>query len=164
MSVPGLERNAVIAASAGTGKTQTLTSIYLCFALGLEDTGRPLSCERIAATTFSRAAAAEIRERLELRLRSLSSDQSRDPLRALAESHGVSQRDLKERVAVTLRALPSATIDTLHGLALRLLRRHALELGLSESFVVLDEDQALTDAERVIDDTLSDALKGPKAA
>ncbi|HEY2405526.1 MAG TPA: UvrD-helicase domain-containing protein [Polyangiaceae bacterium] len=164
MSVPGLARNAVIAASAGTGKTQTLTSIYLCFALGLEDTGRPLSCERIAATTFSRAAAAEIRERLELRLRSLSSDESRDPLRALAESHGLSQRDLKERVAVTLRALPSATIDTLHGLALRLLRRHALELGLSESFVVLDEDQALTDAERVIDDTLSDALTGPKAA
>ena len=29
MSLPGLERNAVIAASAGTGKTQLLTGIYL---------------------------------------------------------------------------------------------------------------------------------------
>ena len=61
MSLPGLERNAVIAASAGTGKTQMLTGIYLAYALGICNDGKKVSSERIVATTFSRAAAAEIR-------------------------------------------------------------------------------------------------------
>ena len=68
MSLPGLERNAVIAASAGTGKTQLLTGIYLAFTLGLAEDRRQVPTDRIVATTFSRAAAAEIRERLESRL------------------------------------------------------------------------------------------------
>ena len=59
-----LEQNAVIAASAGTGKTPLLTNLYLALVLGLGPDGKPVAAERIAATTFSRAAAREIRERL----------------------------------------------------------------------------------------------------
>src|SRR3954467_1224270 len=99
MSLPGLERNAVIAASAGTGKTQLLTGIYLAFALGLSEDGQEISTERIVATTFSRAAAAEIRERLELRLSLLAKPETlaEDSLAALAAARGLSEKELATR-------------------------------------------------------------------
>jgi ATP-dependent helicase/nuclease subunit A len=163
MTLPGLECNAVIAASAGTGKTQLLTGIYLAFALGLSEDGKQIPSERIVATTFSRAAAAEIRERLESRLHLLSEPEScaKDSLAALALERGVSQKELNARARSALEQLPRATIDTLHGLAAAILRRHALELGLSPTFSILDEEQAFSDAERTIDDVLNDALSGP---
>jgi ATP-dependent helicase/nuclease subunit A len=163
MSLPGLERNAVIAASAGTGKTQLLTGIYLGFALGLREDGKQVPSERIVATTFSRAAAAEIRERLESRLRTLSQPEtlSQDSLAELAAERGLSTKELSSRAQRVLEELPRATIDTLHGLATSILRRHALELGLSPSFSILDEEQAFSDAERTIDDVLDEALAGP---
>ena len=162
MSLPGLERNAVIAASAGTGKTQLLTGIYLAFALGLARDGKQVGSDRIVATTFSRAAAAEIRERLELRLRLLSQPETlaRDSLSALALERGISEKELCARARRVLEELPRATIDTLHGLATGILRRHALELGLSPNFTILDEEQAFLDAERSIDDVLDEALSG----
>jgi len=163
MSLPGLEQNAVIAASAGTGKTQLLTGIYLSFALGLGKDGQQVPPERIVATTFSRAAAAEIRERLEARLSVLSKPEtlSKDSLSALASERGLSEKELSTRAQRVLEELPRATIDTLHGLATGLLRRHALELGLSPNFTILDEEQAFSDAERSIDDVLDQALEGP---
>ncbi|MEI9939846.1 MAG: UvrD-helicase domain-containing protein [Pseudomonadota bacterium] len=163
MSLPGLEQNAVIAASAGTGKTQLLTGIYLAFALGLRADGKQVPTERIVATTFSRAAAAEIRERLELRLSLLSNAEtlSRDSLAALAIERGLSEKELCSRARRVLEELPRATIDTLHGLATNILRRHALELGLSPNFTILDEEKAFADAERSIDDVLDQALAGP---
>ncbi len=163
MTLPGLERNAVIAASAGTGKTQLLTGIYLAFALGLSENGTQIPSERIVATTFSRAAAAEIRERLESRLRVLSDPgtSNEDSLAALAAARGMAQKELNARARTVLDELPRATIDTLHGLAAGILRRHALELGLSPTFTILDQDQAFSDAERTIDDVLDAALAGP---
>ena len=71
--IPGLARNAVVAASAGTGKTELLTSIYLGHCLGLAEGAGLISPTRIVATTFSRAAAREIRERLEKRLPGVAS-------------------------------------------------------------------------------------------
>ncbi|MEP7049988.1 MAG: UvrD-helicase domain-containing protein [Pseudomonadota bacterium] len=163
MTLPGLEQNAVIAASAGTGKTQLLTGIYLAFALGLGADGKQVPSERIVATTFSRAAAAEIRERLETRLHALATADSseKDSLVALAAERGIGEKELAARAGRVLEELPRATIDTLHGLAASILRRHALELGLSPNFTILDEEQAFNDAERTIDDVLNDALSGP---
>jgi len=162
MSLPGLEQNAVIAASAGTGKTQLLTGIYLGFALGLAADGNQVPTERIVATTFSRAAAAEIRERLERRLSLLSKPETlaQDSLAALAACRGLPEKELCSRARRVLEELPRATIDTLHGLATSILRRHALELGLSPNFTILDEEQAFSDAERSIDDVLDQALTG----
>ncbi|HEY3665231.1 MAG TPA: UvrD-helicase domain-containing protein, partial [Polyangiaceae bacterium] len=166
MTLPGLERNAVIAASAGTGKTQLLTGIYLAFALGLSEDGKQVPSERIVATTFSRAAAAEIRERLEQRLHALSdpAQAASDSLANLAKERGLSPKELSVRAQAVLESLPRATIDTLHGLAASILRRHALELGLSPNFSILDEEQAFSDAERSIDEVLNDALSGPLSA
>ena len=44
-ALPGLERNAVVAASAGTGKTHLITNIYLSHVLGLRSDRRQVPAE-----------------------------------------------------------------------------------------------------------------------
>ncbi|MGD4318281.1 UvrD-helicase domain-containing protein, partial [Xanthomonas citri pv. citri] len=53
----------LIEASAGTGKTWTLTGVMLRL---IVQAGQP--CEKIIATTFTRSAAAEMRQRIRERL------------------------------------------------------------------------------------------------
>lgn len=162
--LPGLERNAVIAASAGTGKTELITSIYIAHVLGLVP-GGPVPPERIAATTFSRLAAQEIRERLERRLGKLASTPSDEELRAFdpalalrAREMQLRPRELAERAARALTDLSRTLIDTLHGLSARVIRSQGRELGTGSGFVILDEQLAFEDAENVIEDVLSRTL------
>ena len=163
-----LDHNAVIAASAGTGKTHLITNVYLALVLGLGPDRRPVPAERIAATTFSRAAAREIRERLEQRLAVLSGEAriegvvGLDPLLdQLVRARDLSARELANRAARALEELPRAFIDTLHGLATRIVRTHALALELSPGFTILDENAAFEDAEATLDEVLVQALEQP---
>jgi ATP-dependent helicase/nuclease subunit A len=164
--IPGLFKNAVVAASAGTGKTELLTSIYLGHCLGLHG-AEQVSPTRIVATTFSRAAAREIRERLEKRLIGvIGSDLAEHERRlgqgllALAQAQGLSRAELGRRAARALEELPDAAIDTLHNLCGRILREHGLELGIAPSFTILEEQRSLEDTEQAIDEVLSEALAG----
>jgi len=163
--IPGLSRNAVVAASAGTGKTELLTSIYLGHCLGLSASATQLSPTRIVATTFSRAAAREIRERLEKRLAGVAGTDDAEHerrlgagLSALAAERGLSRAELTRRAGRALEELPDASIDTLHNLCGRILREHGLELGIAPSFTILEEQRSLEDAEQAIDEVLSEAL------
>jgi len=165
--IPGLTRNAVVAASAGTGKTELLTSIYLGHCLGLHGTAAALSPTRIVATTFSRAAAREIRERLEKRLSGVAGADDAEHERrlgadlvALGRERGLSRAELSRRAERALDELPDASIDTLHNLCGRILREHGLELGIVPSFTILEEQRSLEDTEQAIDEVLSDALDG----
>ncbi|RYZ08907.1 MAG: hypothetical protein EOO73_06325 [Myxococcales bacterium] len=165
--IPGLARNAVVAASAGTGKTELLTSIYLGHCLGLHGDGGLVSPTRIVATTFSRAAAREIRERLEKRLTGVAgSDPAEHERRlgagllAIAQERGLGRAELARRAARALEDLPDASIDTLHNLCGRILREHGLELNIAPSFTILEEQRALEDTEQAIDEVLSEALDG----
>ncbi|HXK18357.1 MAG TPA: UvrD-helicase domain-containing protein, partial [Polyangiaceae bacterium] len=163
--IPGLARNAVVAASAGTGKTELLTSIYLGHCLGLHAGEGLLSPTRIVATTFSRAAAREIRERLEKRFAGVAGTDPAEQERrlgagllALATERGLSRLELSRRAARALDELPDASIDTLHNLCARILREHGLELGIAPSFTILEEQRSLEDTELAIDQVLSEAL------
>ncbi len=165
--IPGLARNAVVAASAGTGKTELLTSIYLGHCLGLHSDSELVSPTRIVATTFSRAAAREIRERLEKRFAGVAGQDVAEHekrlgqgLLALAAERGVSRAELQRRAARALDDLPDASIDTLHNLCARILREHGLELDIAPSFTILEEQRSLEDTEQAIDEVLSEALAG----
>jgi ATP-dependent helicase/nuclease subunit A len=167
-------RNVVVAASAGTGKTHRLTALYLLLVLGLTSMGErddrtaaaPVGPERIVATTFSRAAAREIEARIELALREIVAWDGEAPLRfelpirARADRVGVELgvSDLKRRAADALARWPSAKIDTLHGVARRLVLRHALAIGLPPGTRVLDEEEADELGDLAVDEALSAAL------
>jgi ATP-dependent helicase/nuclease subunit A len=174
--------NLMVSASAGTGKTFRLASVYVLLALGLTSMGKddeaqaapPLSPPRIAATTFSRAAAAEIRDRVERVLRAVATgqfDDKTDPYRNVLAARaqttrgpGLDSAAMRERASAAVRELPAALIDTLHGLAARVVRASALELGLSPGFDILDEQDARSSTEAAIDDVLSTALLDGEAA
>ena len=74
LSIPDfpLYGQSLIEASAGTGKTFTITGLYNRLILGH---GRPrLGCDQILVVTFTRAATEELRGRIRQRLRDTLED------------------------------------------------------------------------------------------
>ena len=111
----------VVSAGAGTGKTQTLVARYLRLLLGRVDheglrTPRPF--DHLLAITYTNAAAAEMRQRIDQALRELG-------LVSLA------------------RQMDGAWISTFHGFCERVLKRFAFDLGVDPAFTVLDEDRSM---------------------
>ncbi|MEI6890863.1 MAG: UvrD-helicase domain-containing protein [Pontiella sp.] len=121
--------NIVYNASAGTGKTYQVTSLYE--KLVLEEGIDP---REILLMTFTDNAAAELRMRVAHRLQ-----------KARRTAEQADDYDAAERAIAAMSRLPSAPISTIHGFCTRLLREHALEAGLSPGFSVLigDEHKAL---------------------
>jgi ATP-dependent exoDNAse (exonuclease V) beta subunit len=115
-----LDDNLFVEAGAGTGKTHELVGrIVNLVAAGAD-------VRRIAAITFTEAAAAELRERVRERLAATAADIDLDSTRA-------------ERCATALAALDDAAIGTLHAFAQRILSEFPVEAGLPPGFDVLDE-------------------------
>jgi ATP-dependent helicase/nuclease subunit A len=108
------DKNTVVLASAGTGKTRKLVEVYLEL---LERGVDPL---RIVAVTFTEKAAAEMRDRIRS---------------ALLDRPGHWMK--------TIALLPAAPISTIHGFCGTLLREHGFETGIDPSFTVLDEQRSL---------------------
>ncbi len=111
----GLDRNLFVEAGAGSGKTSSLVSRIV----HLVESGVPVN--RIAAITFTEAAARELRVRV------------RDALDARATDSG------NPSLAMAAGQVESAAFSTLHGFALRLLAEHPIEADLPPGFGVVDE-------------------------
>jgi ATP-dependent helicase/nuclease subunit A len=140
------DRNVVVIAGAGTGKTTLLVN-RLVHLLVKEPS--PVPVTRIVALTFTNKAATEMKQRLRERLTVLSRP-APDPAR-MAEGGAVSVESLRERYGLTtdeiagragagLRDLEKAQIGTLHSFAAHLLRLYPLESGVDPSF---QEDDGL---------------------
>jgi ATP-dependent helicase/nuclease subunit A len=126
-------RNVVLEASAGTGKTRVLVERYVnLLRAGVEPA-------HILAVTFTRKAAAEMRERIIDRLRT-ASRQSRADLARWAE--------LKNR-------LGDITISTIDAFCLSLLREFPLEADVDPAFELADE----TEVPRLVEESLDQALR-----
>ncbi|MCR6658776.1 MAG: double-strand break repair helicase AddA [Asticcacaulis sp.] len=127
--------SAFLTANAGSGKTSTLVNRVA--RLLLNGAGP----ERILCVTYTKAAAAEMQERLfdQLGKWAIRSD---DDLSADLERIDESPHDLARARALFARALETPgglKIQTLHGFCEKLLRRFPLEAGLSPAFQVLDD-------------------------
>ena len=132
-----------ILASAGSGKTFALTTRYLAILLG----GREVDPRAILATTFTRAAAGEIRSRILRRLATATRPGTPEGARELAsllDSRELEPSDATpDRCAAALRRL----IDDLDGLQARTIDSFffavagasSLELGLPWPLEPLDE-------------------------
>ena len=142
----------MIEASAGTGKTYTLSSLATRLVV---EQGLPIG--RLLMVTFSRSAAAELRSRVRLRLLAAAADfasgETTDPLFAT-----LMETDRLERLGKLQRAVSDfddATITTIHGFAQ--LALSALGVGAPIDLdASLDEDSATMIAQ-VTSDLLTNA-------
>ncbi len=134
------DRNVVVVAGAGTGKTTLLVNrlVYL-----LMKEPAPVLITQVIALTFTNKAATEMKVRLRERLVVLARPEA-DPVRP-GDGGAVSREDLRDRYglsadAIAARAqgalndLEKAQIGTLHSFAGHLLRLHPLESGVDPDF------------------------------
>ena len=145
-----LDETLFVEAGAGTGKTTSLVRRVV----ELVSSGAT-TLDRLAAITFTEAAAAELRDRIREGLELAASNTDYDEERRHRCEQGVEQLDL-------------ASIQTLHSFAGALLRERPLEAGLPPAFETLDaiaSDLAFEEAwARWIDAALDDAaLQSPLA-
>jgi exodeoxyribonuclease V beta subunit len=127
--------NVVIEASAGTGKTYTITSLFLRLLLESE-----LEVDQILVVTYTRAATAELRERIRARLASALAcargEPCEDPfIRNLCKAADGSGA-LQNRLEKALSNVDQAAILTIHAFCQRVLREHAFESGSGFGFAL----------------------------
>jgi exodeoxyribonuclease V beta subunit len=124
----------LIEASAGTGKTYTITNLYLRLLLGQGDPGqRPLGVDEILVLTFTIAATEELRARIRRRI-----TEARDVFRGsatgdefltgLTHASQDAHRDVSLLTAA-LQLMDEASIFTIHGFCARVLADNAFETG-----------------------------------
>lgn len=140
----------LIEASAGTGKTYTITSLYLRLVLGHGCTS--LSPENILVVTFTRAATEELRSRIRERLRQAYLALQEKANDSLIKTIRKDIKDIPEalqKLKDAQQLMDLAAIYTIHGFAQRLLRQNAVESGLNSEFeLLLDETELLEQAIR----------------
>lgn len=134
----------LIEASAGTGKTWTLTALYARLLLE-----KQLNVSQILVVTFTTAATAELRERIRKRLAELlavyeqgpGSDDLLNRLHAQypdAASH--------RRLLLAVHGFDEAAIFTIHGFCQRALQDAAFEAGGDFDNELTHDDRELLDA------------------
>lgn len=132
------DRNVVVVAGAGTGKTTLLVNRMLNLLLREP---QPLAITEIVALTFTNKAATEMKQRLRRELTALA-EEAPDSLCMLFRSrYQLTTEDVASRAASALEQLEKAQIGTLHSFAAHLLRLHPVESGCDPSFQEDDGSQ-----------------------
>ena len=126
-----LDRPLFVSAGAGSGKTFTLTQRILW---ALDPASGPYvdHLDQVLAITFTKDAAAEIRERVRTEL-------------------------IKAGMGDEALFVDDAWISTIHGMCSRILRAHALELGIDPEFSVIEETAADELMDQAVDHVLASA-------
>ncbi|HTF67664.1 MAG TPA: UvrD-helicase domain-containing protein, partial [Edaphobacter sp.] len=138
--------NILVEAGAGSGKTQMLAERMAAgVAVGV------YSVEHMAAVTFTRKAASELRGRFHLAL-------EEELKRAHTSGSGqISVSERTVRIQAALSNLERFFAGTIHSFCARLLRERPVESGVSPGFTELDEVQDLELRRRVWRDFISGA-------
>ena len=137
-------RRLLVSAAAGSGKTAVLTERIF---RRITDERDPVELDALLIMTFTRAAAAEMRERIRRRLT--------DELERESAEHGNSARN-----ALLMRQnalLDAAKITTIDSFCLSILREHADLTDLDPSFRVGGEDELSLMKADVMEGVLEDA-------
>lgn len=144
-----LAENVVMAASAGTGKTYNLVGVLLYAMLLGSHSGAPIEPARILATTFSKRAAEEVRERVVGEL-SLVAEGSR------ASSYGTlfGDRNARQRAKDLSQRIHELRITTLHAFAVEVLREHGMHVAIAPDFTLLDAQEEFLRLESTTSDTV----------
>jgi len=130
-------RELLISAAAGSGKTAVLVERILRL---IQE--KHIDINRMLVVTYTRAAAAELRERLELRLQAAAQQEP-----AMAK-----QIDL----------LSSAQISTIHSYCQKVVREHFRHCGVDPQFTLADERTTRTLYQESMNDVLDAAYQAAK--
>jgi exodeoxyribonuclease V beta subunit len=159
-----LDGTILVEASAGTGKTHTITTLYVRLLVE-----HRLAPAEILVVTFTEAATAELRDRVRRRVQAAhrvavdpaSAVDPRDrELVAIVAPHG--ERAI-EGLAAALRDFDTAAISTIHGFCQRALHEHAFESGSPFGLELLPDQRPLI-AELAADFWAVSAYGAPPAA
>ena len=134
------DRNILVSAAAGSGKTAVLVERILS---KITDKEHPVDIDRLLIVTFTNAAAAEMRERIAA---GITARLETDP----GNEHIQKQSAL----------LHNAQITTIDSFSLFLIRNHFNEIGLDPDFRVADEGEIKLLQQEVLAQLLEDAYAG----
>ncbi|PYY27493.1 helicase-exonuclease AddAB subunit AddA [Paenibacillus illinoisensis] len=112
----------LVAAAAGSGKTAVLVERII---RKIADPSRGFSVDRLLVATFTKAAAAEMKQRIREALE-----------RALEEEPE------EEHLRKQLSLLGRASITTLHSFCMEVIRRYYQQIPLNPAFRILNENEA----------------------
>ncbi len=156
--------SSLIEASAGTGKTWTITALYLRLILGMGSEGssyeRPLSPREILVMTFTRAATRELVERIQKELLQAAdcfSMNQAPPVGATFASLWtlMCNEEIRRAAALRLRmaaeCMDESAVLTIDAWCQRMLHEHAFTSGASFDEEVLIDERAL--AHEAVQDT-----------
>ncbi|MBC7247916.1 MAG: UvrD-helicase domain-containing protein [Actinobacteria bacterium] len=118
--VTELDKNMLVEAAAGTGKTTCMVQRMLA----LLRTGKCGEIRNLVAITFTRKAAGEIRSRFQVELE-----------RETREASGAERKNLER----ALDGIEHCFIGTIHSFCARLLRERPVEAGLDLNFREMDD-------------------------
>lgn len=140
-----LDRNLVVEAAAGAGKTHALVGRIVALVAG----GR-CRIDEVAAVTFTRKAAGELRGRL---------------LTRLERAHGILDPAVhaaeRERIRRALDRFERAFAGTIHAFCVRLLRERPVEAGVDPGFREVDPREEEQLRREAWDDHVDRESEGP---
>lgn len=152
----------LIEASAGTGKTYAIAALVTRL-VAEED----VPIDQVLVVTFTRAAAAELRDRIRQRLvaaaRALADpdDDDLDPLhRRLGEAQPDELQRRRGRIDAAVAAFDTATITTIHGFCQQVLKALGATSGHNPDAVLVQDTGALVRG--VCADVIAAAALGPE--
>ncbi|MGR5365914.1 exodeoxyribonuclease V subunit beta [Photobacterium damselae] len=141
-----------IEASAGTGKTFTIATLYIRILLGhgTEATRNPQPADKILVVTFTDAATSELRDRIRSKIietrKAFKEMHSDDPMLSEIISDLSDKRDdCIDMLIQAERQIDETAIHTIHGFCQRMLKQSAFETGTPfESEFITDDQEIYT--------------------
>lgn len=131
-----LESNLLVEAGAGSGKTRSLVERMVALVRA-----RHCKVEEIAAVTFTRKAAAELRQRFQVALE-CQARRARNKAEQMPGSAGSPHAVEAEALEKAVENLDAAFLGTIHSFCAKMLRERPLEAGLDPGFREMKETEA----------------------
>ena len=143
VAIATFDRNLVVTAGAGTGKTTLLVDRLVHLLLRNPE---PIKITEVVALTFTNKAAEEMKLRLRQRLQAFldieldnqpandEEEKTRKDIEALIACYQLSKDELDSRAHDALRNMERSDIGTIHSFAGNLLRLYPLEAGIDPQF------------------------------
>jgi ATP-dependent helicase/nuclease subunit A len=131
-------RDIIVSAGAGSGKTRVLVKRYISLFLDNPD----LTVKNVVAITFTEKAAAELRDRIIKELQELSIE--------------TEEKKLKKRILDLEEDISQAYIGTIHSFCSSLLGEFPVQAGVDASFGILDQSECSA----LVEESITESLTG----